>query len=49
MSSDKAATHDDPQQRRHDSEIVVVHRSLAEREGVLAAGWRGEEEVGSTR
>ena len=47
MSPDKAAIHDDPQQRRHDSEVAVVHRSLAEGEGVSAAGWREEEGVGS--
>ena len=48
MSLDRAAIHDGPQQRRHDSEVAVVHGTPAEGESVSAAEWRKEEGVGST-
>ena len=47
MSLDRAAIHDGPQQRRHDSEVAVVRGSPVEGEGVLAADWREQEGVGS--
>ena len=48
VSLDRAAIHDGPQQRRHDSEVAVVHRTPVEGEGVSAAELREEEGVGST-
>ena len=47
MSLDRAAIHDGPQQRIHDSEVAVVHGTPAEWEGVSAAELKEEEGVGS--